>query len=262
MLFGAMAPNLKQAALISVAAVGFSVAAVVGLQANAPRPLIVLAGQSNAVGPTADAAKLSSLPQGKLWWSDGVTNTNSWNEIGPQPGGFEAGHFGPEIGIAGDIDNASIFKFAAGATSLAKDWTPDNSGGLLSSMLESLQAAMAEDPKLSPYCFVFVQGESDAETDEFSASYDHRLRTLIAKVRGLLDPQIPIVLSVDELHPWVVSRPQVVAVQKAIAGADPFIEFVSFSDLEKADTTHLVAEATIEQGKRYAEACKRLHDSR
>lgn len=223
------------------------------------RKLIVLAGQSNAVGFRSDAGLLpKSTPNVPFWWNEPGQSSSEmkWGNLTPQPGEFEKGHFGPEFGIARTMADASVFKYSSGSTSLAKDWRPQTDDGFLRQLLDELNIAMQDTPA-KPYCFVFVQGESDAQPDTVEA-YRSNLTALIDRVRQKLGTDIAIVLSVDELHPYVQRFPQVVAIQKETANADPKIEFSSFSDLPKYDETHLVAASTLTQGKRLAEACEAL----
>lgn len=225
------------------------------------RKLIVLAGQSNASGGASDAALLpADRPTVPFWWDEpGFSNSAmKWVHLSPQPLlAFPKGHFGPEYGIAAAMPDAAIFKFTSGASSLAKDWKPGSVTGLAQRFEDELEVAM-KGTNATPYCFVLVQGESDAETKEMATTYADRLKALIGAIRSKMGSDVRIVLSVDELHPWVVANHEVVAAQKALADADLKISFSSFSDLPKADSTHLVAAGTLEQGKRLAEACRAI----
>jgi len=62
----------------------------------------------------------------------------------------------------------------------------------------------------------------------------------------------------DEQHPGPAARPQVVEAQKAIAKADPNIEWTSMVGLEKADISHLNNAGLLKHGERVAEAMSRL----
>ena len=227
-------------------------------QLHARGKLIVLAGQSNAAGQESDA---SLLPRDGIdapfWWDEPSIGNGGmkWVRLSPQPSHIPAGHFGPEYGIAAQIPDAAIFKFTSGATSLANDWRPGARSGLMERFSDELSLAMSQTDA-EPYCFVFVQGESDAETKEMAGAYGERLKSLVGIVRSRMGPDVKIVLSVDELHPWIAANPEVVDAQKNFEEADPKIRFSSFRDLPKADSTHLVAAGTLEQGKRFAETCK------
>jgi hypothetical protein len=254
-------PTKRKTAIIAafaVAALGLALSTA-AMVSRSDRKLIVLTGQSNAVGFRSDAGLLPDhMPIAPFWWNEpGQSNSGmKWVGLTPQPGSFDKGHFGPEFGIAETIENPSIFKFSLGSTSLAKDWRPGSPDGLMHQFLDELDLAM-KSISARPYCFILVQGESDAQLDMVDA-YRDNLTVLIGLVRQKLGADIPIVLSVDELHPYVQQFPKVVAVQKELAVADPKIEFSSFSDLQKYDASHLVAASTLIQGKRLAEACEAL----
>lgn len=245
---------MKRTKLIPVMAL----AAALSSQSNAESQsdVILLAGQSNAVGPMSDAELLQSVPSGWLW----VRGDKQWHVLRPQEGEFEDGHFGPEMGIADATPNPYIFKFAIGSTSLNKDWRPAEETGLLAEMMQILPDAL-KDIGGRPSCFVFVQGESDAETHEMAARYPLLLDQLVARVRSAF-PGIPIILSVDELHPWIRKNTSIIEAQKGLADKDDHIQFVSFRDLPKADQTHLTAAGTLEQGRRLGKACKQSEAKR
>ena len=130
------------------------------------RDLILVAGQSNAVGFDAFASELPAKPADQdvlFWWRVGdpppdehdVTSGGRWLPLQPQPKGSplltptpEAkkatprqygnfaraeGGFGPEIGFARELlarENRplAIVKAAFSGTSVAQDWNPDDPG--------------------------------------------------------------------------------------------------------------------------------------
>ena len=66
----------------------------------------------------------------------------------------------------------------------------------------------------------------------------------------LRNPNLPVILSIDEQHPRVKLIPQVVDAQLKLSSEDDSITFVSMQGLQKSDVTHLTAKGTIAQGKR------------
>ncbi len=130
------------------------------------RDLILVAGQSNAVGFDAYASELPPDPadrQVMFWWRVGdpppdkfdVTSGRKWTPLGPQPkgkpmepktpeekkrsprqyGNFKKpeGGFGPEIGLARELRAKegrplAIVKAAFSGTALMQDWNPDDPG--------------------------------------------------------------------------------------------------------------------------------------
>ena len=137
-------------------------------QAEEARDLILVAGQSNAVGYDAYASELPANPVDKtvlFWWRCGdpppdehdSTGARQWTTLQPQPvgnpipkvtasgdtasglkrqyGNFgkPEGGFGPEMGLARSLQkqgdsSLAIIKVAFSGTSMAADWNPENPG--------------------------------------------------------------------------------------------------------------------------------------
>jgi len=98
--------------------------------------------------------------------------------------------------------------------------------------------------------FPWIQGESDAETDKLAIRYEGRLALLGHHIRRLLnEPNPPVILSVDELHPWVKQRPVVVESQKKIVAANSRMAFLSMQGLQKIDESHLSPQGIIRHGE-------------
>ena len=91
-------------------------------------------------------------------------------------------------------------------------------------------------------------------------AYKDRLATLIQDVRNEMTGRrdLPIILEVDEQHPWVVQRPIVITAQKMLAKQDPSIDYTTMIGLEKADSTHLNAIGLEKHGKRILDAYRKL----
>lgn len=130
------------------------------------RDVILVAGQSNAVGFDAYASALpadATDAEVMFWWRVGdpppdehdVTSSGAWAHLQPQPKGTPKltstaeekkamprqygnfakaeGGFGPEIGLARELraregKSPAIIKAAFSGTSLAEDWDPDDPG--------------------------------------------------------------------------------------------------------------------------------------
>jgi len=171
---------------------------------------------------------------------------------------FASGHFGPEVAFPLALEQPgarpAIFKFIALSTSLAKDWNGPGEGGLLDAMCRELPAAIklleARQQRVRIRSFTWIQGESDAETDEMALRYRERLAVLVRHVRETLhEPDLPVILGVDEQHLWVKERPIVVEAQKQLVAADKRMAFVSMLGLEKADISHLTPKGLVEHGE-------------
>jgi len=228
--------------------------------------LYVIAGQSNAQGFAGNADRYPQDPGGVdrtilfFYESPGVgASDNRWIPLGPQKGLFPKGYFGPEVGFARALKshggNPAIFKFTLYSTSLAVQWKGPGEGGLYDEMCRKLSGAIrnleqkGKRVKLSG--LIWIQGESDAETDQMSALYHHELSSLIHDFRSRFGaPGLPVVLGVDEQHPWVRQRNAVLLAQKKLDAAEEAIIFSSMIRLEKSDTSHLTPAGLVKHGER------------
>ena len=183
----------------------------------------------------------------------------------PQGGIFPHGHFGPEVSLARQAvkkikHRVAIFKYTVGPTSLYKDWRVGDDTGYFLAFIYQMDTAReqlrAEDNVINNRCFIWIQGESDAENAVMSSSYENNLKKLITVIRRKLGKNIRIVLGVDEQHPWVRANPKVLLVQKNMAKHDRNIRFVSMIGLPKADATHLTPKGVIQHGERIFNACQ------
>ena len=232
--------------------------------------LHILAGQSNAQGIQGDATQCpgsANIPFffNALGFGD---SGGQWTILGPQSGGhFPRGYFGPEISFALALQQAgarpAIFKFTAPCTSLAQDWKGPGEGGILDTMCRELLAAIKllekGQRKVKVCSFTWIQGESDAQADATAVNYRERLVVLLRHVRKILqEPDLPIILGIDEQHPWVKERPVVVEAQKQIVAANKHMAFLSMVGLEKSDTSHLTPKGLVKHGERLFETWQQL----
>ncbi|SHM98380.1 Lysophospholipase L1 [Cyclobacterium lianum] len=229
--------------------------------------LFIWAGQSNAQGWMGDAA---NYPQeGKelddailLNWTfvDNESSKGAWVSMQPQDGRFPKGHFGPEVSFARELKkagyNPAIFKYTKGATGLARDWKAPGEGGIYDRMTEDLKSAIKrleqDGYQVTLRGFIWIQGETDAAEEDSAREYQTNLNKMIQDLRQnqVNEPNLKIILGVDEQHPFVRERPEVVAAQKKLAAEDSTIAFTSMKGLPKADATHLTPEGLVAHGKR------------
>lgn len=241
--------------------------------------LHILAGQSNAQGWRGDGAQYPADPDGLdaripfFYFSPAIGSSDGkWSTLGPQKGLFPQGHFGPEISFARALKKQggeiALFKYTRGSTGLDKNWKAPGARGLYDDMVAKLREAVAllekDGQKVTLASFTWIQGESDADTPEHADAYRGHLEKLIGDFRANVahNSTLPFILGVDEQHPWVKQRPQVVEAQKAIAAADPHIAFTSMIGLEKADASHLKPQSLPQHGLRLFEAWQSLPRSR
>ena len=229
--------------------------------------LFIMAGQSNMQGWRSDAAQYpidrnsedSNIP---FYFEalDYSSSNQQWQYLGPQLGHFSQGHFGPEITFARALSRTNmlpaIFKYSSGSSSIKEQWKAPGHQGQYDDMVIHLKRAIQQLQEdgftVVPRAFIWIQGETDANTDQMSNEYYWHLKKMLNHLRNnvLKKPKLPVILSVDEQHPRVQIRPQVVDAQIQLSNEDHSISFVSMKGLEKSDVTHLTARGTIEQGKR------------
>ena len=108
--------------------------------------------------------------------------------------------------------------------------------------------------------FIWIQGESDAETHAIASAYETSLLSIIGDLRNHVvgNSTLPIILGVDEQHFLVVDQPAVLDAHKRIARNDDQIKFTSMYGLPKADGTHLTPAGLVTHGEQISEALKPL----
>lgn len=181
-----------------------------------------------------------------------------------QKGRFPAGHFGPEVSFSRKLKkagyNPAIFKYSRGSSSLDADWLAPGEGGYYDNMITDLKAAISELEKqghtVNVQGLVWIQGESDAETEELACKYKNRLLTIIKYLRNKVigNDTLPIILGVDEQHMYVVDQPAVLHAHQNIAKNDEYIIFTSMYGLPKVDGTHLTPAGLITHGEQIFDA--------
>ncbi|NBR84832.1 MAG: hypothetical protein EB141_04545 [Verrucomicrobia bacterium] len=201
------------------------------------RDLLLIAGQSNAVGYDA---KPSDLPaddadkQVMFWFRAGdpppdehdTTSGGKWltalqaqpkgtpmekGKMARQYGNFSgaAGGFGPEMGFARALfakekKPLAVVKAAWSGTGMAQDWNPADAGpggscyrALVAETKAALAAAKAQGITLRPRALAWVQGESDANATS-APRYTQALGDMIAALRKDLNaPQLIALVAVN-----------------------------------------------------------------
>lgn len=240
--------------------------------------LIVLAGQSNAQGWAGNAASYPNheahpdvvIPLYYEFPKMGSSG-KQWVPLGPQPGRFRTGHFGPEVSFARELvrhgKRPAIFKFTLAGSSLEQAWKAPGEGGLYDQMCQSLNQAIAtlrrDGHHVNLRALIWIQGEADAIDPGTAARYEENLGAMLKHFRNKVakQPKLPVILGVDEKNPYVVRRPIIIAAQENLASHDSRIVRTSMLGLRKADRTHLKPSALVKHGQRLADAYLRLLDS-
>ncbi len=200
------------------------------------RDLILIAGQSNAVGYDARPSELPADVGDRevmFWWRCGdpppdefdSTSGGKWTFLQPQPKGMPNktprvarqygnfaqadGGFGPEIGLARTLraqerKPLAIVKAAFSGTALAQDWNHADPGehgssyrALVSETQQAIAAAKEKDVTLRLRALVWVQGESDANAGA-APKYEQALGDMIAALRkDLAAPELIALIAVN-----------------------------------------------------------------
>jgi hypothetical protein len=198
--------------------------------------LILVAGQSNAVGYDAKPSELPADPVDKnvlFWWRCGdpppdehdSISGGAWTFLRPQPlgdpkqprqgrqyGNFAQpeGGFGPEIGLARTLmakqpdKRLAIVKAAFSGTGLSQDWNHAEAGeagacyrALVAETRAAIAAAEQQGLTLRPRALVWVQGESDANA-QHAPRYAQTLTEMMAALRRELQaPELVVLLGVN-----------------------------------------------------------------
>lgn len=226
--------------------------------------LFIWAGQSNAQGWMGDAAHYPADPnnidnQTRLNYTFiDNTSSNGWVAMQAQSGRFPLGHFGPEVSFSRGLKtlgaNPAIFKYTKGSTSLKNDWKGPGEGGHYDSMVTDLMNAItdleSQGHTVNIRGFIWIQGESDSQSPGTSNGYYDTLISVINDIRNIANNStLPIILGMDEQHPWVVLNPIVLGIQNNIAASDANINYTSMIGLPKADETHLTPVGLVTHGE-------------
>ena len=185
------------------------------------RDLILVAGQSNAVGHDASAAELPADPADKdilFWWrcgdpppDDHDSISKGWTTLQSQPKGnaleknagvphqhgnfsHAEGGFGPEIGFARTLyalekKPLGIIKVAFNGTGMTTDWdhkNPGVGGACYRALVEETKKAIAKAAEkgvtLRIRALVWVQGEGDARV-KIAQEYEKNLGEMLKALR-------------------------------------------------------------------------------
>lgn len=267
-------------------------------KANQPVDLLIVAGQSNAVGYDAKPGELPKDESDQkilFWWRCGdpppdkhdSMSGGKWTHLQPQPlgdpqlpkkgrqyGNFAqaTGGFGPEMGLARTIyakeqKQLAIVKVAFSGTSIGRDWNHDDPGvgGICyRSLVAETRAAIvaAKENGLSPKlrALVWVQGESDARP-KAAGEYADALEAMIAALRKDLEaPELVALLAVNTQFGGGRNKfvPTIVRQQKLVASRDPLCDYVDTSKATIANGAHYDSKGTLEVGRWMAESLIRV----
>jgi lysophospholipase L1-like esterase len=260
--------------------------------------LLIVAGQSNAVGADTDPGEmLTNEADQKImfWWKCGdpppdehdSMSGGKWTHLQAQPlgnpkkprqgrqyGNFAHpdGGFGPEISFARTLYThekkpLAVIKVAFSGTGLRRDWghtDPGEAGAcyrsLISETLAAIEAAKKDGIELRPRAFGWVQGESDANAND-SVVYARKLDAMLGAIRKELNaPKLAALIAVNTkfLEGRNQFMPAIVEQQKLAASFDPRFEYVDTSAATIANQVHYDSKGTLEVGRLFAESLLRI----
>jgi hypothetical protein len=236
----------------------------------------LLAGQSNMEG----VGQVSALPpslrvaQDDVWiyWS-GVPE---WRGLQPSSG-YSSGWgevFGPEVLFGRTLADAdpdtqvALIKHSVGGTDLAQFWYPGESSADLSSMgegyqvfLETVLEGLAEledaGQKYRIAGMIWMQGESDACYEGYSADYEANMTHFIERVRDDVGaPEMPFVMGLIDCMGLCPYRSTVRDAQVAVAVDSETVQVIETEDLGMypEDGWHYQGLGMRVLGTRFAEA--------
>lgn len=240
------------------------------MDAPCPEPpaLVVVAGQSNALGYTLGPADLPphlSAPPKNVWvWEPARAAFAPLKAGGNTGSPNNPGAWGPEAQFAWRWREAScaplyIVKHARGETGLAadpeqKDWSPASRGELWDTATTELAAALKTGPAAGVTAVLWMQGETDAAAPAKAAAYQANLAAFVREVRARWGGQAIVIAQIDRRgRGW----DQVRAAQ-AIVAAAPHIALVDTDPFPRQpDGVHLTAKAQVQLGDGFFEALGR-----
>lgn len=239
------------------------------MDAPCPEPpaLVVVAGQSNALGYTLGPADLPShlgAPPKDVWiWEPASAfaplrpgaNTGSPNNPGA---------WGPEAQFAWRWREAScaplyIVKHARGETGLAadpaqKDWSPASRGELWDTATTELDNARKAAPAAGVTAILWMQGETDAAVPAKAAAYKANLAALVREVRARWGGETVAIAQIDRRGGgW----DQVRAAQASVAQRPGLALIDTDAFPRQPDGVHLTGKAQVQLGDAFFEAVKR-----
>lgn len=264
--------------------------------------LILVAGQSNAVGFDAKPSELSSSPIDQevlFWWRCGdpppddhdSVSMSRWTHLQPQSlgspkkpkGGRQYGNFaqaeggfGPEIGLARTLRQNSeqrlaIVKAAFSGTGMRTDWNPEDTGdggacyrSLVAETKAAIAAAESDGIKLRIRALAWVQGESDANARD-AENYTQALTKMLKSLRhDLAAPELIAMLAVNTRFGGGNNAymPKIIESQQAVAAADKLCVYVDTSAASIANNVHYDAAGTLEVGRMFAEALRAIENTK
>lgn len=243
---------------------------------DAARPLVIIAGQSNAVGGAAVTDISDPALEAEYSRADPAVHIDmqiALNQATPiewiyfsgdlQPRDGSGLRMGAELSLARTmVDGSLIGQFAVSGTSLARRWHPDatypsdppDSPNLYAQFIAYIEALEA-DRGMEATAIVWIQGNADAADLTTAEVYGENLQTFLDTIRA--DLARPIRFAFDELPTIDAPYASVVRGRQAAfaeANADNGVVMVHTGDLALRDGDHYTADSFITLGQRFGAA--------
>jgi len=215
----------------------------------APLPIVLVAGQSNAIASQASISGAPALPtEGAAWFYQGDINATVDEDVWSCT--QTDTRFGPELGAATVYGPAGWAKYAAADTDLHTKWQP---GGSVYTLFEtSVNAALADltaaGVSYTIPALIWMQGEADADTSAHAEAYAANLATMVADVRTNWGAGIKII--VIEIIKSGANADTVRAQQASFVAGDGNAALITTDDLTAADGIHFNTASMFTIGER------------
>jgi hypothetical protein len=245
--------------------------------------ILIVAGQSNAVGYGANANQLPPnlyKAQRNISYQHNISGLAPTTDFIPLRWLDDTGSAaifkkfnGPEVSL-GDMISAAlpgtqfvVVKVAYNGTNLAYDWDPQRAGSLFFTLTQTVAAVQSQLTARGLSSVVdgmfWMQGESDATNLDWANAYEANLTAFIAECRTAFNaPLMPFVLGRINLLPGLAYVETVRAAEVAVADADPLTEWVDTDALPLfIDNLHFTAAGEVTLGDDMASAYLQLIDA-
>jgi len=226
--------------------------------------VFLLGGQSNMVG----SGKASNLKPPynnpflkiKVWHPQ----TKKWAPLSPEALNTK-GRFGPEIYFGHTMakafpsDDIRLVKYAAGGTTLYKDWSPTTKGKQYVHFMNKAKAALADlDAAGVNYeisGMLWLQGESDASRNK-AETYERNLSKFISHMRAeFKTPNMPFIIArVRSHYGGKTGQAKIVRdAQVKVAKSTKNVAWFDTDECSMLNAGHYDAKGLADIGKRFAE---------
>lgn len=246
-----------------------------GGPAECAQVLVIIAGQSNALGYTLGSADLpphlrAPIARVQIW-------DPAARAFAPLQPGVNTGapnnprNWGPEAQLAfrwsqeHTCGGLRLVKYARGETGLAadpddRDWSPASNGDVWDRATSEIDAAKTalktEGLSLRVDAVFWMQGETDAQDDEKAAAYRQNLTDLVMRIRTRWgDEQTDVYVGQIDRPPGSKGWEQVRQAQAATAASVPDVDLVDTDPFPRqaADGVHLTGQGQIRLGDGFYE---------